>query len=89
MDNIFILLSKRLVSIYVLRLFNDCWTTLAILGVILILQQASTNITEDWLVYLLVILASDLYSIAISIKMNALLYFPGFIIIVYFLLMKV
>lgn len=80
------LLSKRLVSIYVLRLFNDCWTTLAILGVILILQQASTNITEDWLVYLLVILASDLYSIAISIKMNALLYFPGFIIIVYFLL---
>ncbi|CAX41333.1 Dol-P-Man-dependent alpha(1-3)-mannosyltransferase, putative [Candida dubliniensis CD36] len=83
------LLSKRLISIYVLRLFNDCWTTLSILGVILILQQAAaatTSTTENWLRYLLVLLAGDLYSIAISIKMNALLYFPGFIIIIYFLL---
>ncbi|KAI3403063.2 ALG3 [Candida oxycetoniae] len=113
-----LLLSKRLVSIYVLRLFNDCWTTLAMLGTILLLQQAaalkkktssssssngssdssssssssngssdSSSWRDDWfdLSFFLSLVSADLYSIAISIKMNALLYLPAFVIIVYFL----
>ena len=82
-----LLLSKRLISIYVLRLFNDCWTTTAILGVIILLQQASCfNKTNKLITFILCLISADLYSIAISIKMNALLYLPAFIIIVYFLL---
>ncbi|KAI5952122.1 ALG3 [Candida margitis] len=122
------LASKRLLSIYVLRLFNDCWTTLCMVGVVLLLQQAamfkevekieekkekdqksevvkskdrknekgkkgkseeaSQVIKESpWpdLSFLLSIIAADLYSIAISIKMNALLYMPAFFIVTYFL----
>ena len=126
-----LLASKRLVSIYMLRMFNDCWTTLAILGTVVLLQQAavyksthnekiSDNGTESLnsklekrtkankrkqtqqtqqtqeneiltklngfdLSYMLTLAAADLYSMAISIKMNALLYLPAFLIIVYFL----
>lgn len=127
------LASRRLLSIYVLRLFNDCWTTLCMVGVVVLLQQASvfkevagerkqvvrkrdTNVKgkengneneskvevskyektvlahevvkgSSWLdvSFLLTIIAADLYSIAISIKMNALLYMPAFLIITYFL----
>ncbi|KAK6466042.1 Dolichyl-phosphate-mannose-glycolipid alpha-mannosyltransferase [Scheffersomyces coipomensis] len=79
--------SKRLMSIYVLRLFNDCFTTLAMVGVTLFLQQASYwHQTSSLASFLLVFLASDLFSIAISIKMNALLYLPGFLVVSYFLL---
>lgn len=81
------ILSKRLISIYVLRLFNDCWTTCSILGMIILLQQASSfNKSNKLITFMLCLLSADLYSISISIKMNALLYLPGFIIIVYFLL---
>lgn len=122
------LASRRLLSIYVLRLFNDCWTTLCMVAVVLLLQQAAVfkevdkkkkkNAVDDekekkekkggvkkevenekavvvqevikgssWfdISFLLTIIASDLYSIAISIKMNALLYMPAFLIITYFL----
>ncbi|ODV81955.1 glycosyltransferase family 58 protein [Suhomyces tanzawaensis NRRL Y-17324] len=78
--------SKRLFSIYVLRLFNDCFTTAAMVGVCVILQQASYwYSTSEWASFFLVVMAADLYSIAISIKMNALLYLPGFLVVAYFL----
>ncbi|KAI5963184.1 ALG3 [Candida pseudojiufengensis] len=99
--------SKRLVSIYVLRLFNDVFTTLAILGVVILLQQAAVlkevqvkkvrNVKtgkirdkvlgSSWydLSFLLSFIACDLYSLALSIKMNALLYLPALVIIIYFL----
>lgn len=82
-----LLLSKRLYSIYVLRLFNDCFTTICMISVTLLLQQASYwySTSGSLIPFLLCIVASDLYSIAISIKMNALLYFPGFVIISFFL----
>ncbi|KAI5966018.1 ALG3 [Candida theae] len=124
------LASKRLLSIYVLRLFNDCWTTICMVGVVLLLQQAAVfkeaykgkkvdfvdedekgrvkaegkkgkrDVSKDekvavrevitgssWfdISFLLTIIAADLYSIAISIKMNALLYAPAFLLIIYFL----
>ncbi|WEJ97240.1 dolichyl-P-Man:Man(5)GlcNAc(2)-PP-dolichol alpha-1,3-mannosyltransferase [Yamadazyma tenuis] len=79
--------SKRLVSIYVLRLFNDGFTTLAMIGVTLVLQQ-----TAYWyatlgpnLTFAATCIAADLFSMAISVKMNALLYLPGFIVVIYFL----
>ncbi|CAI5760535.1 unnamed protein product [Candida verbasci] len=76
------LLSKRTLSIFVLRLFNDCWVSICILGMMILLQQANQ---EPKLRILFLGLAADIYSIAISIKMNALLYLPAFIIITYFL----
>ncbi|KAK6203281.1 Dolichyl-phosphate-mannose-glycolipid alpha-mannosyltransferase [Scheffersomyces amazonensis] len=82
----FLLLSRRLISIYVLRLFNDCFTTICMVGVTIFLQQASYWHKSSKLIsFLLVALGSDLLSIAISIKMNALLYVPGFLIVSYFL----
>lgn len=79
--------SKRLVSIYVLRLFNDCFTTAAMVGVTLILQQIAYwyDSLSSTMVLLGSCVAADLFSMAISIKMNALLYLPGFIIVIYFL----
>lgn len=81
-----LLLSKRLFSIYVLRLFNDCFTTICMICVTLLLQQASYWYKSGSSIsFWLTVVAADLYSIAISIKMNALLYLPGFILIAYFL----
>lgn len=81
------LLSKRLYSIHVLRLFNDCFTTVAMVAVVLLLQQASYwySTMGSFFTYLLVLVAADLYSLAISVKMNALLYLPGFLLVSYFL----
>ncbi|EGW30491.1 Dolichyl-phosphate-mannose-glycolipid alpha-mannosyltransferase [Spathaspora passalidarum NRRL Y-27907] len=81
-----LVLSKRLFSIYVLRLFNDCWTTACMVGVILLLQSASMahNFSKT-ICFLLTVIASDLFSLAISIKMNALLYLPAFLLVSYFL----
>lgn len=77
--------SKRLLSIYVLRLFNDCFVTLCMAGVTLFLQQAATNYTYSPATsFLLTLVAADLFSVAISIKMNALLYLPGFVIVSFF-----
>lgn len=79
--------SKRLMSIYVLRLFNDCFTTAAMIGVTLILQQIAYWYSSLNSTMILVgsCVAADLFSLAISVKMNALLYLPAFIIVVYFL----
>lgn len=83
-----LLASRRLVSIYVLRMFNDCFTTLAIISVVLLLQQGSywsANIS-DFHMALLCGVAADVFSMAILVKMNALLYLPAFVLVVYFLL---
>ena len=84
---LFLLLgSKRLYSIYVLRLFNDCFTTAAMVGVTVFLQQGSYwYSTSSFISFLFAIVGADLFSIAISIKMNALLYLPAVVIIAYFL----
>ncbi|CAK7903001.1 dol-P-Man:Man(5)GlcNAc(2)-PP-Dol alpha-1,3-mannosyltransferase [[Candida] anglica] len=82
-----LLASKRIYSIYVLRLFNDCFATICMAGVILLLQQASywRSTTSSTVSYVLCLVAADLFSLAISVKMNALLYLPGFLVVAYFL----
>lgn len=82
-----LLLSKRLYSIYVLRLFNDVFTTISMIGVVVLLQQASYwyKTGGSRVSFLFTLVAADLYSLGLSVKMNALLYLPGFIIIAYFL----
>ncbi|KAJ3566674.1 hypothetical protein NP233_g6848 [Leucocoprinus birnbaumii] len=64
-------LSKRLHSIFVLRLFNDCWAvffmTLAVLTFQLELDDT----------------AILLYSGALSVKMSILLYLPGILVITF------
>lgn len=84
---VLLMCSKRLMSIYVLRLFNDCFTTISMIGVTIILQQTAyySEYLSDNMIWIATCIAADLFSIAISIKMNALLYLPGFIIVIYFL----
>lgn len=80
-----LLASKRLMSIYVLRLFNDCFTTFCMVAVTLLLQQAASWSGVSALVsFALTLAAADMFSIAISIKMNALLYLPAFLIVSFF-----
>lgn len=63
-------LSRRLHSIYVLRLFNDCWAMFIAYAATLALQW------EKWT------LAVLLYSAAVSVKMNVLLMAPGVLAVV-------
>ncbi|MCO5549645.1 hypothetical protein L7F22_003118 [Adiantum nelumboides] len=60
-----LLLSKRLHSIYVLRLFNDCWAVAIMYGSIWAMTKAKWGV------------ASILYSLALGTKMNILLYAPA------------
>ncbi|KAJ4488062.1 glycosyltransferase family 58 protein [Lentinula aciculospora] len=62
-------LSKRLHSLYVLRLFNDCWSVVAVQAAILAIQNEMDDI------------GTLLFSAALSIKMSVLLYLPGLIVI--------
>lgn len=58
-------LSKRLHSIYVLRLFNDCWAALISTGAIHAFQKRRWSI------------GCILLGLALSIKMNVMLYLPA------------
>lgn len=76
-------LSKRNHSIYVLRLFNDCFTTFFVVLSVCLLQFVNPNGTprRQWLTYL----SSLTYSFALSIKMNALLFLPGISVAIFYL----
>lgn len=63
-------LSKRLHSIYVLRLFNDCWSTTIALAAVYAYSYVGSEIV-----------ACFLFSLALSIKMNVLLYLPGLLVV--------
>lgn len=73
-------LSKRLHSIYVLRLFNDCFTTFFMVVTVVLLQLTDRH-SRRWLIYA----ASLTYSFALSVKMNALLYLPGVAVAMFYL----
>ncbi|KAF5386901.1 hypothetical protein D9615_001909 [Tricholomella constricta] len=64
-------LSKRLHSIFVLRLFNDCWAVLAAHAAILFYQY---GLDET---------GTFLFSAALSVKMSILLYLPGLLVILF------
>ncbi|GJE95191.1 glycosyltransferase family 58 protein [Phanerochaete sordida] len=61
--------SKRLHSIYVLRLFNDCWEVLGSQAAVLAFANGYDS------------LGIMLLSAAVSVKMSALLYLPGVLVI--------
>ncbi|KAI0341804.1 glycosyltransferase family 58 protein [Trametopsis cervina] len=63
--------SKRLHSIYVLRLFNDCWSVVAAQAAVLAFARGRDT------------LGVLLYSAAISVKMSALLYLPGILVVLF------
>lgn len=60
-----LILSKRLHSIYVLRLFNDCW------AVVIMYVAVWAMCKRRWG------FASVMYSLALGVKMNILLYAPA------------
>ncbi|RXW17967.1 hypothetical protein EST38_g7874 [Candolleomyces aberdarensis] len=62
-------LSKRLHSIFVLRLFNDCWAVLLTQLAILTAQYGFDDAS------------GLLFSAAVSVKMNVLLYLPALLVI--------
>ncbi|KAF8308878.1 mannosyltransferase [Clavulina sp. PMI_390] len=62
-------LSKRLHSIYVLRMFNDCWAIPMVMASIALFAKGRRTP------------ASVLFSAALSVKMNILLYLPGLLVI--------
>ncbi|TBU65668.1 glycosyltransferase family 58 protein [Dichomitus squalens] len=64
-------LSKRLHSIYVLRLFNDCW---AVVGA----QAAILAFARGWDALGILLLGAGL-----SVKMSVLLYVPGLLVILF------
>ena len=77
-------LSKRMHSIFVLRLFNDCWEAAAALWMVYALTFANRAASAaraprpSWPAFLL---ASTLLTVAVSIKMNALLFAPAVLLL--------
>lgn len=63
-------ISRRIHSIFVLRLFNDCWAMLVAYVATFALQS------RKWT------LSIFLYSLAVSIKMNVLLFAPGVLAVI-------
>lgn len=63
-------LSKRLHSIYILRMFNDCWAQFFMLG------ACWFFVKRQWT------LGGLAYSFALGVKMNALLYLPGILVVI-------
>lgn len=82
-----LLCSKRLYSIYVLRMFNDVFTALGMAAVVLLLQQAAywSHVLSPGIKTLLCAVAADVFSMALSVKMNVLLFLPAFAVVVFFL----
>ncbi|KIM80719.1 glycosyltransferase family 58 protein [Piloderma croceum F 1598] len=64
-------LSKRLHSIFVLRLFNDCWSVVAAQAAILAYQMGWDD------------LGTLMFSAALSIKMSIILYLPGLLVVLF------
>ena len=62
--------SKRLHSLYVLRLFNDCWATLLLYASLLALAAG-----RRWR------LGCVLFSLAVGVKMNVMLFAPGLLLL--------
>ncbi|KAK6495466.1 dolichyl-P-Man:Man(5)GlcNAc(2)-PP-dolichol alpha-1,3-mannosyltransferase [Arthrobotrys musiformis] len=60
-----LVLSKRLHSIYLLRFFNDCFSTLLIFASIFLVQSRQYT------------LSAVLYSLSVGVKMSSLLYLPA------------
>lgn len=76
-------LSKRLHSIYVLRLFNDSFTTFFIVWTVLLFTAGTRLPLRSSYRYLCALLGSVTYSFAVSVKMNALLYLPAILLAIY------
>ncbi|KAF7304838.1 Dol-P-Man:Man(5)GlcNAc(2)-PP-Dol alpha-1,3-mannosyltransferase [Mycena kentingensis (nom. inval.)] len=64
-------LSKRLHSIFVLRLFNDCWAVLFVQAATIAYQ---TNYDD---------IGTLLFSFALSVKMSVLLYLPALLVVLF------
>ncbi|CAJ1012689.1 putative ALG3 protein [Leishmania naiffi] len=66
--------SKRIRSLYVLRLFNDCWAMLFLFAAVTFIAghpSGAGKRSRQWLI------GSICFTIAVSIKMNVLLFAPG------------
>jgi alpha-1,3-mannosyltransferase len=78
-------LSKRLHSIFVLRMFNDCWAVigaqLAILAYANDLETLGTTLLRYVTCRCMQLPTIDEASMAISVKMSVLLYLPGLLVI--------
>lgn len=77
-----LVLSKRLHSIYLLRLFNDCFTTLFAVVAISLLQ-ASCEAKTTRARRARIVSSAIFMSLAVSTKMSALLYLPGYGIVLW------
>ncbi|KAK7014964.1 putative dolichyl-phosphate-mannose--glycolipid alpha-mannosyltransferase [Favolaschia claudopus] len=64
-------LSKRLHSIYVLRLFNDCWAVMFVQAAVVAYQTGYDDI------------GTLLFSAALSVKMSILLYMPALLVFLF------
>ena len=86
---LFLPLSKRLHSIFVLRLFNDCWALVAVQAatlafgggwdlVGLIFYWYATCVNIEYIPYFYYV-----FSAALSVKMSVLLYLPAILVILF------